>query len=137
MVRKMAKPEEVLITTDEQGNAIRVNIENTENICLFEIMKELMVNLTKLNWENTRYIFDERMEKIMDDSEFSFENLNTLCWAGGSISGSLPDNEEKNFFIKFLRSLLKLVENKKGKEAKATIASNIMYMVGQYPKFMT
>jgi hypothetical protein len=71
MVRKMAKPEEVykikqvLITTDEQGNAIRVNIENTENICLFEIMKELMVNLTKLNWENTRYIFDERMEKIV------------------------------------------------------------------------
>jgi exportin-1 len=66
----------------------------------------------------------------MDNSEFSFENLNTLCWAAGSISGSLPDNDERTFFIKFLKNLLKLVEMKKGKEAKATIASNIMYIVG-------
>ena len=44
--------------------------------------------------------------------------------------------DEKNFFIKFLKSLLKLVENKKGKEAKATIASNIMFIVGSFPKFM-
>jgi hypothetical protein len=27
----------------------------------------------------------------MDGSEFTFDNLNTLCWAAGSISGSLPD----------------------------------------------
>lgn len=84
----------------------------------------------------------------MDDSEFSFENLNTLCWAAGSISGTLPDNgsqlilEEKTFFIRSLKNLLNLVEKKKGKEAKATIAANIMYcakpryLVGQFPKFM-
>lgn len=66
----------------------------------------------------------------MDDTEFSYENLNTLCWAAGSISGSLSINDERNFFIKFLKNLLKLVEQKKGKEAKATIASNIMYIVG-------
>jgi len=42
----------------------------------------------------------------MDDSEFSFENLNTLCWAAGSISGTLPDNgfylifRGKDFFYK-------------------------------------
>jgi hypothetical protein len=42
-----------------------VVVENTENNSLFEIMKELMVCLTKLSWENTKYIFDERMEKIV------------------------------------------------------------------------
>lgn len=36
-----------------------------------------------------------------------------------------------------MRRLLKLVEQHKGKEAKATIASNIMYIVGQFPKFMS
>ena len=34
--------------------------------------------------------------------------------------------EERSFFIKSLRNLLSLVEKKKGKEAKATIAANIM-----------
>lgn len=97
---------------------------------MFETMKELMVNLSLLNWENTKYTFEERMGAIMDDTDFSFDNLNSVCWAAGAISGSLNDNDEKNFFIYFLRKLLKLVELKKGKEAKATIASNIMYMVG-------
>ena len=43
---------------------------------------------------------------------------------------------ELSFFIKTLKNLLTLVENKRGKEAKATIAANIMYLVGQFPKFM-
>lgn len=43
----MAKPEEVLISTDENGNVVRCIVENTENNSLFEIMKELMINVTK------------------------------------------------------------------------------------------
>jgi hypothetical protein len=38
--------------------------------------------------------------------------------------------EERRFFIKTLKDLLNLVDIKKEKEAKATLASNIMYMVG-------
>jgi exportin-1 len=53
-----------------------------------------------------------------------------LCWAAGSISGTQSDDEERSFFIKTLKNLLNLVENKRGKEAKATIAANIMYLVG-------
>ena len=120
----------VLISTDDNGNAIKVVIENTENNSLFETMKDLMINLAKINWENTKFVIEERMEKIMDGSEFSYENLNCLSWCCGSISGNLPDNEERAFFIKTLKNLLHLVENKKGKEAKATIAANIMYLVG-------
>ncbi len=132
----MNKYNKVLISTDENGSAIKVVIENTENNSLFETMKDLMISLSKLNWENTRYVIEERMEKIMDGSEFSYENLNCLCWAAGSISGTLPDDEERGFFIKTLKNLLTLVEQRRGKEAKATIAANIMYLVGQFPKFM-
>lgn len=64
----MAKPEEVLISTDENGNAITVVLENTENNSLFESMKELMIILSKNNWENTKYVFEERFERIMDDT---------------------------------------------------------------------
>jgi len=31
----------------------------------------------------------------MDGSEWSFENLNSICWAIGSISGCLPEPDEK------------------------------------------
>ena len=45
---------QVLISTDEGGNAIKVVVENTENNNLFETMKDLMINLAKINWENTK-----------------------------------------------------------------------------------
>jgi hypothetical protein len=65
MVTRMARPEQVLITTDENGNATRVQYENTESTNLFDIMKELMIYLALLNWDNTRYTFEERLEKIV------------------------------------------------------------------------
>lgn len=35
-----------------------------------------------------------------------------------------------------IKYLLALSENKRGKDNKAVIASNIMYIVGQYPRFL-
>lgn len=31
----------------------------------------------------------------MNGSEWSFDNLNSICWAIGSISGCLPESDEK------------------------------------------
>lgn len=36
----------------------------------------------------------------------------------------------------FVQDLLGLCEQKRGKDNKAIIASNIMYIVGQYPRFL-
>ena len=55
-----------MITTDENGSAVRVVIENTENNSLFEIMKELMINLTLLSWDNMKYVFEDRFDKIVN-----------------------------------------------------------------------
>lgn len=62
--------------------------------------------------------------------------LNHLCWAIGSISGAMQESEEKKFVVSVIRDLLKLCDLKKGKENKAAVASNIMYVVGQYPRFL-
>jgi len=45
---------------------------------------------------------------------------------------------EFNFYLfdLSLKVLLNLCEQKKGKENKAVVASNIMYVVGQYPRFL-
>jgi exportin-1 len=62
--------------------------------------------------------------------------LNRLCWAIGSISGSMQEADEKRFLVSVIKDLLSLCEMKRGKENKAVVASNIMYVVGQYPRFL-
>ncbi|XP_666285.1 exportin 1 (chromosome region maintenance protein 1) (caffeine resistance protein 2) [Cryptosporidium hominis TU502] len=62
--------------------------------------------------------------------------LNRLCWAVGSISGSLSKNIERRLIIEVIKSLLMLCERKRGKANKAAVASCVMYVVGQYPRFL-
>ena len=56
IVSHMAKPSEVLITVDEAGMACREEMTNTENNAMYELLRELMINLAKLNWNSTRDI---------------------------------------------------------------------------------
>lgn len=44
--------------------------------------------------------------------------------------------EETSFFIVVIKSLLGLSEMKRGKDDKVVVASAIMYIVGQYPRFL-
>ena len=54
----------------------------------------------------------------------------------GSISGSMDEQQENQFLVTVIRDLLNLCEVTRGKDNKAVIASNIMYVVGQYPRFL-
>ncbi|XP_043815380.1 protein EXPORTIN 1A isoform X5 [Manihot esculenta] len=46
------------------------------------------------------------------------------------------EKQENRFLVMVIRDLLNLCEITKGKDNKAVIASNIMYVVGQYPRFL-
>lgn len=64
-----------------------------------------------------------------------------ICMDGGmqaigSISGSMDEQQENQFLVTVIRDLLNLCEKTRGKDNKAVIASNIMYVVGQYPRFL-
>lgn len=56
----------------------------------------------------------------------------------GSIAESCQSDEEteKRFLVTVIKELLSLTEMKRGKDNKAVVASNIMYIVGQYPRFL-
>ena len=41
------------------------------------------------------------------------------------------------FLVELIKNLLNLVEKNKGKDRKAIIATDIMYIVGQYPFFLS
>lgn len=96
----------------------------------------LPVYLTHLDCQDTDRIMTEKLHKQVNGLEWSWKNLNTLCWAIGSISGAMHEEEEKRFLVTVIKDLLGLCEQKRGKDNKAIIASNIMYVVGQYPRFL-
>jgi hypothetical protein len=48
----------------------------------------------------------------------------------------MSEDTEDRFLVVVIRDLLSLCEIKRGKDNKAVVASNIMYIVGQYPRFL-
>ncbi|CAF0774350.1 unnamed protein product, partial [Brachionus calyciflorus] len=136
MISKMAKPEEVLVVENDQGEVVREFMKDTDSINMYKNMRECLVYLTHLDPNNTELIMTHKLQNQVNGSEWSWKNLNSLCWAIGSISGAMQEEDEKRFLVTVIKELLGLVEQKRGKDNKAIIASNIMYVVGQYPRFL-
>ncbi|KAI0262870.1 CRM1 C terminal-domain-containing protein [Gloeopeniophorella convolvens] len=136
VVSKMAKPEEVLVVENDEGEMVREFVQESDTIALYKSMRELLVYLTHLDVAETETILSQKLLRQMDGSEWSWNNLNTLCWAIGSISGTMDEPMETEFFIHVIKNLLSLNEIQRGKDNKVVVASNIMYLVGQYPRFL-
>ena len=101
-------------------------------------MREILVFLTNIDSTMMDKSIQKRLDKITQDkSYFTFERLNKLCWALGSISGCMAIEEENKFVVSVVKELLTLCEKSQGKSNKAVVASDIMYVVGQFPNFLT
>ncbi|KIY51027.1 hypothetical protein FISHEDRAFT_64568 [Fistulina hepatica ATCC 64428] len=136
VIERMVKPEEVLIVENDEGEIVREFMKESDTIVLYKQMRELLVYLTHLDVNDTETILTEKLNKQVDGTEWSWTNLNTLCWAIGSISGAMNEETEKRFLVTVIKELLGLCELKRGKDNKAVVASDIMYIVGQYPRFL-
>ncbi|KAL5767493.1 hypothetical protein ACOSP7_014100 [Xanthoceras sorbifolium] len=136
MICRMAKPEEVLIVEDENGNIVRETMKDNDVLVQYKIMRETLIYLSHLDHEDTEKQMLKKLSKQLSGEDWTWNNLNTLCWAIGSISGSMMEEQENRFLVMVIRDLLNLCEMTKGKDNKAVIASNIMYVVGQYPRFL-
>ncbi|KAG0001063.1 Karyopherin transporter [Entomortierella chlamydospora] len=136
MIEHMVKPEEVLIVENEEGEIVREVLKESDTITLYKSMREVLVYLTHLDCVNTENIMTDKLMRQMDGSEWGWTKLNQLCWAVGSISGAMNEETEKRFLVTVIKELLELCAVKSGKDNKAVVASNIMYIVGQYPRFL-
>jgi exportin-1 len=136
MIEKMVRPEEVLIVENDEGEIVREFVKETDTIQLYKSTRECLVYLTHLDVVDTERIMASKLQRQVDGSEWSWANCNTLCWAIGSISGAMNEETEKRFLVTVIKDLLNLTEMKRGKDNKAVVASNIMYIVGQYPRFL-
>lgn len=136
IIENMVRPEEVLIVENDEGEIVREFVKESDTIQLYKSEREVLVYLTHLNVVDTEQIMSEKLARQIDESEWSWQNINTLCWAIGSISGTMNEDMEKRFLVNVIKDLLSLTEMKRGKDNKAVVASNIMYIVGQYPRFL-
>ena len=82
---------------------MREFMKESDTIVLYKSMREALVYLTHLDVADTETIMTDKLSKQVspreyllasahrqiDGSEWSWNNLNTLCWAIGSISGAM------------------------------------------------
>jgi exportin-1 len=136
MIEKMVRPEEVLIVENDEGEIVREFVKESDTIQLYKTTRECLVYLTHLDVVDTENIMTDKLARQVDGTEWSWANCNTLCWAIGSISLAMNEETEKRFLVTVIKDLLGLTEMKRGKDNKAVVASNIMYIVGQYPRFL-
>ncbi|AOA61915.1 Karyopherin transporter [Komagataella phaffii CBS 7435] len=136
MIDNMVKPEEVLIVENDEGEIVREFVKESDTIQLYQSMREVLVYLTHLDAVDTENIMREKLARQFMPSVWSWNRINCLCWAIGSISGTMNEKMERNFLVTVIKDLLALTDLKRGKDNKAVVASNIMYIVGQYPRFL-
>ncbi|KAK9798116.1 hypothetical protein WJX73_000475 [Symbiochloris irregularis] len=136
MISRMAKPEEVIVVEDENGQIVRETMKDTDVLARYKTMHEILVYLSHLDHDDTENQMLEKLRLQLNGKEWSWGALNTLSWAIGSISGSMVEEQENRFLVTVIRDLLNLCEVTRGKDNKAVIASDIMYVVGQYPRFL-
>lgn len=132
----MVRPEEVLVVENDEGEIVREFVKESDTIQLYKSEREVLVYLTHLNVIDTEEIMISKLARQIDGSEWSWHNINTLSWAIGSISGTMSEDTEKRFVVTVIKDLLDLTVKKRGKDNKAVVASDIMYVVGQYPRFL-
>ncbi|OIW27508.1 hypothetical protein CONLIGDRAFT_645770 [Coniochaeta ligniaria NRRL 30616] len=136
MIEKMVRPEEVLIVENDEGEIVREFVKESDTVQLYKTIRECLVYLTHLDVIDTENIMTDKLARQVDGTEWSWHNCNVLCWAIGSISLAMNEETEKRFLVTVIKDLLGLTEMKRGKDNKAVVASNIMYIVGQYPRFL-
>tara|TARA_B110000305_G_C19077145_1_gene464457 strand:- start:335 stop:550 length:216 start_codon:yes stop_codon:yes gene_type:complete len=70
MISKMAKPEEVLIVEDENGDIVCETMKDIDVIVQYKTMKETLVYLTHLNCDDTENIMLEKLSFQVDGSQW-------------------------------------------------------------------
>ena len=137
---KMTKPLEVKIDIDENGDIAYDPTKNTVYQIIHENMRETLIYLTYIDPFKTQNLLhskiNEQFEIAKHQHKINPALLHSISWSAGCISGAMNDLTEMHFLIYFIKVLLSLCEIIRGKGNKAICASNIMYVVGQYPKFL-
>lgn len=63
----MAKPKEVLVVIDENGEAVEEVFDDTETISIYESMRETLIYLTNIDTPAMDRVIQQRLDKLTGD----------------------------------------------------------------------
>lgn len=105
-VLRTPKPEEVLIVTDEDGLPKREELKNTENLLLYEQVREILRTFACRHYETVQAIILSKLENQVSGTEWSYEHISSISYATGCLAEVKPLEEEKTLLVHILRALL-------------------------------
>jgi len=133
---RMECPNEYILSVDDSGNTQKTPA-NTENTAAYYIVKELMVYLTNINKSHMISSILETLSNIeIGNTEMNISMLNSLCWAAGSIQGSLNEAEERGFISRIILFILQILDQQTNEMNSAFVAADMMYVCSQYTRFL-
>ncbi|KAH7829614.1 putative exportin-1 [Monocercomonoides exilis] len=136
LIARMARPEEVHVVATSDGEIEREALQDSAQIQLYKTMRETLIYLCHIDSRDTVQQMTTRLEEQMDPRQFNYDTVNALSWSVGAISGTMEESQEKDFLVKVLHGLLQLVDKQDKQEARAVVATDIMFVVSQYPRFL-
>ncbi|KAH9322911.1 hypothetical protein KI387_017550, partial [Taxus chinensis] len=77
MICRMAKPEEVLIVEDENGNIVRETMKDNDVLVQYKIMRETLIYLSHLDPEDTEQHMLKKLSKQLNGEDWTWNKLST------------------------------------------------------------
>lgn len=143
-VANMPRPQEVFIEINDLGEIVKNRNVETMEIEFYKKMKQNLFYLSFCIEEFMTSYFIKESEKIIPSklqgtenaAQFDAVRVNKICWSIGCFANALSETAEREFFVLVLRNLLSMCEIQSSKPNKAIVASNIMFIAGQYERFL-
>ncbi|KAI9018661.1 armadillo-type protein [Phycomyces nitens] len=137
IIENMAQPDEILVVTDEQGDIECEFVKQSDSSALHKSMRQVFGLLTSLDKGLTEQIICENLSRLLNTPQWSWPDLYKLCWSVGTMSSSMDEHEEERLLVRFTQSLVNLLKsNVHNKDQGCVVASCILYLAEQYPRFL-
>jgi len=81
------------VVEDDNGNIVRETMKDNDVLAQYRTMRETLVMLSHLDYEDTELQMLEKL-RLQMAGQWTWHGLNTLCWAIGSISGTMAEDQE-------------------------------------------
>ena len=136
LIQHIGKPKEVLVITEETGETYEESRSDTMSVNRYLMTKEALGALCSLDANATTKMMSEIIVTLCNIQPLNHNELNACTWASGSIATALGDDAQRTFICAVLQPLLKRCNQSDIKSDRAILASSIMYITSQYPRFL-
>ncbi|KAI8088858.1 armadillo-type protein [Halteromyces radiatus] len=141
ILEHMLPPDEVLLVEDDEGEVTKEYIKGSDTFVIFQSMGKVLSNLTQLDTQGTITFLQGKLISLTQSKQWTLMDMNKLCWAIGSISGSMDEHVENSFLSLVLENLIQLLNDPLSSssmvtsEASYMIVSCLVYIGTRYIRF--